>query len=528
MICRKCGKEIINENINTSSNRVVNKVSFKDTVKLSILTLLSTPGKFILLLIITLFFTLFLFIGISTYLYMEKISYELVETSTSADTTSYNNRVIIRKEDNGVLTLDEIDSFRNIKNVSAVVENDIFFDSKIYYAFEEDVDINYYSSSIQPAENLKFIDLLFGRLPKNENEVVLVKDYKYLNKTVYIAADGDETPRACKVVGLLPTSENDAIYVHSSIVETIVERLEMNKTMIYFQTLPADNNLAMLARNYDWYVDDTLKDNEIRVESHTVQSSIGEDRFKEKVYQTIDFYFQSNNNKLNLDDMDLIYHKYTYPATESTVQSGKEYVFNVCVRTSTPSSNGYLNQKNYDKLMEFKTQHYQISLLVNNEKNLASVVSEIEQGPYFCSAKGLIENENQVLLATTFEVIVALAVILLTLGLSLIVYVVLKNVLNSQQKSFLIMRSLGIDGKNIAIQIFIELFFTLLISFVVVLALWLLFKLRNFGGFLTGIHNSSFLVVILIYVVSIVVFAILGFRYSASVISSSIVNKEME
>lgn len=528
MKCRKCGKEIIAENINTLNNRVVNKVSLKDTIRLSILTLLSTPGKFILLLIITLFFTMFLFAGISTYLYMEKISYQLVETATSADKSDYNNRIIIRKEDNQVFTLDEINNFSNINHVSAVVENDIFFDSKIYYAFDEDVDFNYYASPIQPASNLRFNDLLFGRLPKNENEVVLVKEAKYLNKTVYIASDGDEAPRACKVVGLLPTSENDAIYVHSSIVDTIVERLEMNKTMIYFKTIPADYNLAMLARNYDWYVDDTLGDNQIRVESHTVQSSIGEEAFVEKVYNTLDFYFQSNTNKLDLEDMDLIYHKYTYPANEFSVQSGKQYVFNVCVRTSTPSSNGYLNQKNYDALMEFKTQHYQISLLVDNEKNLESVVNQIESGPYFCSAKGLIENENQVLLATTFEVVVALAVILLTLGLSLIVYVVLKNVLNSQQKSFLIMRSLGIDGKNIAIQIYVELFFTLLLSFGVILFLWVLFKLRNFGGFLTGIHNSTFFVVILIYIVSIVVFALLAFRYSASVTSSSIVNKEME
>ena len=523
MFCSKCGKEIINENVATSNKRVVNKVNLKDTIKLSILTLLSTPSKFILLLIITLFFTLFMFVGVTTYLYMEKISFKLVETTTIADKSSYNNRVIIRKEDNGIFTSDEIEYFNNIKNVSSVVENDIFFDSKIYYAFDEDVDINYYSSLIQPAENLKFTDLLFGRLPKNENEVVLVRDYKYLNKTVYIAADGDEEPRVCKVVGLLPTSENDAIYVHSSIVDTINERLEMNKTMIYFQTLPDDMSLAMLATKYDWYVDNTLADNEIRVESHTVQSNSGEEQFKEKTYNTLDFYFQSNNNRLNLDDMDLIYHKYTYPATEFTVQTGKEYVYNVCVRTSTPSSNGYLNQKNYDALMAFKTDHYQISVLVNNEKNLESVVKEIEAGPYFCSAKGLIENENQVLLATTFEVIVVIAVALLTLGLSMIVYAVIKNVLNSQQKTFLIMRSLGIDGKNISIQIYIELFFTLLISFGLIFGLWLLFKLRNFGGFFTGIHNSSFLVVILVYVVSIVVFGLLAFRYSANVISSSIV-----
>ena len=530
MKCRKCGKEIIAQDSKETKERVVNKVKFKDTIKLSILTLISTPGKFTLLLIISLFFTLFLFFGITTYLYMEKISFDLVETKTSADYSTYNNRIIIRKEDNQPFTLDEIDSFRDIKNVSAVIENDIFFDSKVYYAFDEDVDLNYYASSAQPAENLKFTDLKYGRLPKNKDEVVLVLDRKYLNKDVYVALDGDAQPRICKVVGLLPTNADNSIYVHESLVDTIVERLEMNKTMIYFQSLPLDNSLAMLAQKYDWYVDNSLGDNEIRVETHTTQSGSSENNFVEKRYNDLGFYFSSNNNRLNLNNIDLIYHKYTYPPVEASSKTGKQYVYNVCVRTSTPSTNGFLNQKNYDLLKEFQTQHFQISLLVNNQKNLEKVVKEIEKddSPYYCSVKGLIVNDKQVLLATTFETIVGVAIIALTLGLSAIVYIVLKNILNSQQKSFLIMRSLGIDGKNISIQIYVMLAFTLLISFVVIFFLWLLFKLRNFGGFFVGIHNSSFFVVLLIYIISTAVFAFLGFKYSTSVIHSSIVNKEME
>lgn len=528
MKCRKCGKEIINKEVITSSERVINKISFWDNFKLAIQTLVSTPGKFILLFIITIFFTLFLFIGSMTYLYMDDVAKNLVEIGTSADFSTYNSRIVVRKNNNQIFTVEDIEYFSKLKNVTAVIENDIFFDSKLYYAFDKDVDYDYYSSPAQPASNLKFTDLMYGRLPKNENEVVLAKGLKYLNKTVYIAVDGDAEPRVCKVVGLIPTSEDDTIYVHKSIVNTIVERIEMNAIMINFQIIPEDMNLAMLARNYDWYIDETLTDNQIRVETHTTKSSVGEEDFKETVYQNQNFYFESNKERIEMNKVEFIYHKYTYKAKEYTTMSGKEYVYNVCVRTNTPSSNGYLSPNNYKKLMDFQKLYFQISLLVNNEQNVSNVVKEVEKNDYFCSAKALIKNEDEALLATTFETVVAVAILAITFGLSFIVYAVLKNVLNSQQKTFLIMRSLGIDGQNITILIFLELIFTLVINFVLILGLWVLFKLRNFGGFFTGIHDSSFFIVLLIYAITIVVFGLLGFRYSANLKATSIANKEME
>ena len=140
MICKKCGKEIIktetNEQIN-HTERIVQKVTFKDSCLLAVRTLLSTPSKFILLLLITLFFTLFLFFGNMTFLYMEDVAEDLVETTTSADKSTFNSRIIVRKTDNEPFTMDEIEKFGTIANVSAVVRNDIFFNSTLYVAFEE-------------------------------------------------------------------------------------------------------------------------------------------------------------------------------------------------------------------------------------------------------------------------------------------------------------------------------------------------------------------------------------------------------
>lgn len=530
MICKKCGKEIIKTETNEQTNhaeRIVQKVSFKDSCLLAVRTLLSTPSKFILLLVITLFFTLFLFFGNMTFLYMEDVAEDLVETTTSADKSTFNSRIIVRRTDNEPFTMDEIEKLGTIANVSAVVRNDIFFNSTLYVAFEEDVDYNYYQFPIQLSENLKSSDLMWGRLPKNENEVVLAMDYKYLNKTVYVVAEGALEPRICKVVGLLPTNSDKSIYIHSSIIDEIVERVEMNSIKISHRQIPADNTLASLAKPYDWYMDESLADNQIRVETHTTRSSSSEAPLVEYTWSDQNMYFSSNDHRIYLDYSELIYHKHTYPAVEETGLSGKEFVLHKCAAGTNPNI-AFLSKTNYEKLLEFNTQYFQISLIAKNEASVEGIVAEIEKGDYFCSSKALVENEAQVLEATMLKTIVVVAIIVITIGLSFIVYIILRNILNSQQKSFLIMRSLGIDGSRITIQIYIELAFTLLINFIIIFILWLLFKFRNFGGFFSSVHHSGFTSILLIYVVTTVVFALLGFKYSTSVNNSAIVNKEME
>lgn len=531
MICKKCGKEIIKKEAVEQANnkeRIVQKVTFKDSCLLAVRTLLSTPSKFILLLIITLFFTLFLFVGNMTYLYMEDVAEDLVETTTSADKSTFNSRIIVRRTDNEPFTMEEIEAFGKVANVSAVVRNDIFFNSILYVAFEEDVDYNHYEFPIQLSENLKVSDLLWGRLPRNENEVVLAMDYKYLNKTVYVVAEGSLEPRICKVVGLLPTSSDKSIYIHSSIIDEIVERVEMNSIKISHRQIPADNTLASLAKPYDWYMDESLADDQIRVETHTTRSSSSEAPLVEYgPYLDQNMFFSSNEHRLYLDYIELIYHKYTYPAVEETGLSGKEYVLNKCAAGTNPNI-AFLSKNNYEQLLEFNTQYFQVSLIAKNEASVKGIVDEIEKGDYFCSAKALIENEAQVLEATMLKTIVVVAIVVITIGLSFIVYIILRNILNSQQKSFLIMRSLGIDGSKITIQIYIELAFTLLINFIIVFLLWLLFKFRNLGGFFSSVHNASFTSILLIYIVTTIVFGLLGFKYSTSVNNSAIVNKEME
>lgn len=516
--------------------RKLNKVSFSDTIGLAVKTLISTPSKFIFLLTIAMFFTLFLFVGVMTYHYMVDVSYLILEEETKADSTSYNNRIIVRKDDDSVFTNEEINSFYEYKNVSAVISNDIFFDTHIYYAFDDEVSEQLYSNIILPAGTLKFSDLRYGRLPKNEKEVVLVGSKDFLRKTVYLAIDGDEAPRECTVVGLLPQSSIGAVYVHDDIIPSIVNRLEMNKLEFYFKYIPENRDLAQLtSRQYDWYVDETLDDTQLRVEWH-ISSNVSEPAPPVINYfegMPTDIYFISNNTTLDFEDMDIDFYTYRYPQEENKTLTGKEELLIICDKTSrrnefSSSINCYLSPANYEKVMNFNLQNFQISVLTDNETNVRKVTNRIEQGSYYCSAKALIVNENQVLLATVLEVVVVVAVIVIALGLSLIVYSIIKNILNSQHKAFLIMRSLGIDGNRISVQVYIELAFTLLVNFVIAFVLWAVFKFRNFGGFFASMHKSTFGNVILIFAVSIVVFAVLGFKYSSSVIKSSIVNKEME
>ena len=522
-------------NIETKK-RTLNKVSFKDTVRLAVRTLMSTPSKFIFLLLITLFFTLFLFAGTATYLYMEDVNITILEEDSKADNTGYTNRIIVRRTDDEPMSLEEINKFHELKKTSAIIKDDILFDSKIYYAFDDEVSTDLYETIILPSSILSFNDLFRGRVPKSANEVVVVGESKFLNKTIYIALDGFDEPIECKVVGVMPKTEESALYLHDDILPEIIKRREMNSVPVYWPEgrEPNNNDLKQLyGIGYDWYIDDTLADNEFRIEKHTRKYTSSSMYQSSMDFEQVHFIFTSNNTELPFFYINVHVDTYLYEFNEPIYKSGLDRLKDICDKKSidndnNSSINAYVNKANYEKIMAFNMQNFQISVLANDEKDLRSIATEIEKGDYYCTSKGLIVNQSQVLLSTVLKVVVIVAVIAISLGLALIVYAIMKNILNSQQKTFLIMRSLGIDGNKITIQIYIELAFTLVVNFIIAFILWCTFKIRNFGGFFTSINEANFATILLIYAFSIAVFTILGFKYSSSVIASSIVNKEME
>ena len=86
----------------------------------------------------------------------------------------------------------------------------------------------------------------------------------------------------------------------------------------------------------------------------------------------IDIYFKSNDVKLAFDDMDIYFYSYTYPRQESANLTGYQKLLEICDKTSrnneySSSINCYLSPANYEKLMNFRLQHFQISVLTNKE-----------------------------------------------------------------------------------------------------------------------------------------------------------------
>lgn len=511
----------------TKNSRTMNKIIFSDVIKLSIINLLSTPTKLILLFLISLFFSSFLLVSLMAYNYMDQVALKITNIKTSADGSNYNNRIVVKKLDKSTFSNSEIEEIKKIKNVSSIVKEDIFFDKVVQYAFDDDVDDMNYESPIIPVSVIKNRDLRYGRLPKNANEVVLVGPRKLLHQKVYFIVDGDLELREAKVVGLLPQSSSQTFYIHNDIYESILEKLEMSSVFLGFKEESDDNELMMLSTNYDWYIDDTLGDDELIVTSHTTKADDNELYYSEKPYLSREFVFESNNKQL-LFTLQMTYKKYVYDKEEDKFLKGKDKLEFICNESRIGTRRAYLSTANYLKLKEFLQVSNQISILTKNEESVKQVVNELEKMDYYCSAKALIENKDTSMIAQGLKIAVILIELVLIIGIVLIMNVIIRNVLNSQQKSFLVMRSLGIDGNNITLQVYAELFFMLLTNFTMILLMWIIFKNRNFGGFFVTIHKSSNLSLLLIFFISTLVFSFIGYKYSNNVIKSTIVNKEME
>jgi hypothetical protein len=88
------------------------------------------------------------------------------------------------------------------------------------------------------------------------------------------------------------------------------------------------------------------------------------------------------------------------------------------------------------------------------------------------------------------------------------------------------MRSLGIDGKKIRIQIFAQLLILALISFLMLFITWVIIRLRQRYFFLEIIAKLELIHILTVGLIVFVLAAFLALRYSKRLIMSTIVAKE--
>lgn len=204
-------------------------ISFLNKIRLGVRNTFNLPMKFILLLMVFLLIT-FAFLGI--YSSFRKAEYEENKNGYNYYFSDLSDeRVVIKKSDNSVITNEELDKISKLDYVKSVVKDDIILDTT--YSLTDDNTFWFYGN-VKSIRELK--SNIEGQKPINDNEIILetnknnyyvstLKDKLKETKLSLRNADNiSSSNKDLKVTGfVLKDSEydNDIFYVSDDVLEKI-------------------------------------------------------------------------------------------------------------------------------------------------------------------------------------------------------------------------------------------------------------------------------------------------------------------
>ena len=506
--------KVKNVEINEGKN-----IGLFNMIRLGVRNTFNIVPKFILIFIVFLFVTVSL---LSVYGSLKKDEYEegkIGENYFFNDTR--DTRIVINKNDRSVITKEDFDKIKNIKNIDSVIENDILLDSNVWF---ETVDDSYYSVDGYLRDiNMFSGNLDYGRMPKEDNEaIILVNKYDYyfsekvdeaVKKTYYF--NGDKNEISIKVVGVKYIKEymyanvgtRNLIYVNSNLLNKYINNINRQHSEVKINI----NN-----KNYDSYYD-SGSEFDIKVSNKVPK---GYAYVSENISYTCKDYNCKNkdlnilvNNLYYNDNISLkINNVYTEKNVKNLLGISKDDIGYGSI---------FINEEDYNKL--FNKDSYQASVITNHVDNVDDVSNELEKLGYnTLQIRHTLSNIGGDAMKM-LKIVKLVVIIVLVVTLFFISYFVIKLILKSRNVYFSTLRILGANYKHIKRILDIELFTNASISYIVYLILTILVKYRVLKikfifNMLEYLKLRDYLIV---YLILIVMSYLISTRYAAKIFRKS-------
>jgi ABC-type lipoprotein export system ATPase subunit len=470
------------------------RTSFIDKLKIARNNTLTVPKKsFFIFLILT------FLIAVSFFTYSNGVA---EQNRPYSFTSPYfvnpdQSRIVITKQDESRFTIEEMDDIQAIEYVRSVFNNDVVFDTELLNATVDPVYglDTYYYFRILHADALNEFDLIEGTLPTKANEVVIsdrtfyqVGDYISLEDTYLTQkVSGMQTDQfTYKIVGI--TNHNVRIEddLHTIYI-TEDGLLEVAKSSLYARSetyVEVVGTTTYFTPNEQWITPDIDPTVPIRTSEFSLFDKIRIDNELDNyVFQVYDMLFYNicrefGYKKEIVDDMDaglcnaddfLASHSFQMSAV-TTFQNTQEFT-PITFDSLSYVENGndrtlYMNEYTYNHF--FGESSYQITAIVYDVYEGKQVIETLEEMGYnvFYPSQIIGADQGTTVLMTNIRI---LLVILFTLtGVFLVGYLVLKNVIMSKQRDYLILRSLGTSKRVIRQIIQLEVLYVFLLSSIVV------------------------------------------------------------
>ncbi len=491
-----------------------NNISIVNKYRLGIRNTFNILPKFLLL------FAVFFFM--SAAVLTEYGSFQMSEEEITDEGYSIvfsdlsENRVLINKKDRTPFTNEEYAQIKQLSNVDYLVEDDVFIDGMSTISRD---DMSIYGTMLD-IENFRG-NVDFGRMPENENEIVvgMRSDHYYvtdrmnevLNKTFSVLksqgmnAWTNEKVMDLTVVGIKTYdagSYNSKIYVSKNVLNKL--RSNINKNY---------SDMKVMLNNK--YVQYSVEPNE-NVERGT---AIVDDEMK----------YEYKNNKIK--DLPVnIYLNNIYYNEELNLTITKTYTKNNFKRTlglENYDSNRYtifINNEDYDSL--YNKPSYQSSVYVKDIKKIDETLAQLEAlGLNPKKVTDFKMNQGEVY-KRIIKIIKVVVTIVLIMVLFFISYLIIKIILKSRNVYYTTLRMLGATYKNVRRILDIELFINSTLSYAVLMLFIYLVKADVIGlNYISKISN--FLGVreyILMYLILIVISRLISMKFAKKLFKNTAIN----
>jgi len=409
------------------------------------------------------------------------------------------SRIILVKDDKTQFTEVELLELSELDHVRGVFNNDIVFDSEFITKKFNTVDMEYDFFYFKPlaAISLNDRDLIRGRLPENENEVVIgnsgifnIGDPIQLanNHLLLESQDLGTDQFSYIIVGIVEEPEtltddlhymyltneglsklaNSSVYENSEIQIQIdgTEKYDMSTdtwiTPEMNDTVDTANRTYMISYATWVSIDNSVADGEILADQLMFFEICRDFKYKKEV----------------LDDMEaglcdalafVQSHEITYRAitkyNNDSLFQNIDFVFSI---DDEGYSDGilYMNQATYDYY--FTEENYQISVIVQDSLDGVKVLSELEELGYHAFYPYQIVSSTQAASIVVHNLVVMMVVAIIVFAIFFVGYFVIRNLVFSKQRDYLILRSIGTTKHAIKQILRGELAFITLISILII------------------------------------------------------------
>ena len=366
---------------------------------------------------------------------------------------NFDGRVIVTKKDETAFTQTELDALLNKSDVIDLIHNDFLLD-QYYYVTDNDDPYNGIEGTPYLSTYVKTEELSSGRLPENKNEIV-VRNLGWKTSTYqindvisthygfeyYEIYDSDITARYeqfdMTVVGILDGDYGlyDVVLHPDFFNQNVTNTINPNN---FLAARYISSEFSLVYEDVSYYnnsqqsigINDTLPDNQILIHPNLVN------------------YVAT---RMGIEEAEVLTKSFVWTKLPGKFVGEKETTVTIANTSNSEKYAYWMNSKTYLSLTS--EGPYQITLLVKDAFDADKVMSGLSDD-YHTIHPASYQGESWGIGGLSFLAVMAFG--LLVGFLYIIINLVIKSVIQSRKKDFVIFRSIGASKKDLKRMLVIE------------------------------------------------------------------------